>query len=110
MHLLRLIGDAVTRTLNQTHGFRGWERIVKEGNVICNGNARKFGLRPSGRRSALGSIVTKRVCKWVLDVVRHDPTIDKREIESPVQLTIIFEPKHGCQIRYDALGFEFNLG
>ena len=28
---------------------------------------------------------------------------------SPVQLTIIFEPKHGCQIRYDALGFEFNF-
>ena len=70
----------------QTHGFRGWEIMVKEVKL------------------------TKRVCKCVLDVVRHDPRIDKREIESPVQLTIIFEPKHGCQIRYDALGFEFNLG
>ena len=40
------------------------KRLVSEAKVICRGNARRFGLRPSGRRNALGSILTKRVCKW----------------------------------------------
>ena len=40
-------------------------RLTKKSVVICKGNARRFGLRPSGRRNALGSILTKRTCKWV---------------------------------------------
>lgn len=40
------------------------KRIVSEAKVICKGNARRFGLKPSGRRNALGSILTKRLCKW----------------------------------------------
>ena len=40
------------------------KRLVSEAKVICRGNARRFGLRPSGRRNALGNILTKRVCKW----------------------------------------------
>ena len=40
------------------------KRIVNDAKVICRGNARRFGLRPSGRRNALGSILTKRLCKW----------------------------------------------
>ena len=48
----------------QAHGFRGWERMVKEIKVICTGNAGRFDLRPSGLRNALGSILTKRVCNW----------------------------------------------
>ena len=32
--------------------------------VICRGNARKYGLRPSGRRNALASILTRRRCMW----------------------------------------------
>ena len=31
---------------------------------LCRGNARKYGLRPSGRRNALGSVLTKRRCMW----------------------------------------------
>ena len=40
------------------------KRLVSTAKVICRGNARRFGLRPSGRRNALGTILTKRVCKW----------------------------------------------
>jgi hypothetical protein len=32
--------------------------------VICRGNARKYGLRLSGRRNALTSILTRRRCMW----------------------------------------------
>ena len=32
--------------------------------LICRGNARKCGLRPSGRRNALGCVLTKRRCMW----------------------------------------------
>ena len=46
------------------HDFPMKKRLVSKPKVICRGNARRFGLRPSGRRNALGSILTKRVCKW----------------------------------------------
>ena len=52
----------------QTHGFRGWERMVKEVKVVPRNNAHRFGLRPSERRNVLGSILTKRVCKRNWDV------------------------------------------
>ena len=32
--------------------------------VICRGNARRYGLRPSGRRNALGSALLKRRSEW----------------------------------------------
>ena len=40
------------------HDFPMKKRLVSEAKVICRGNARRFGLRPSGRRNALGSILT----------------------------------------------------
>ena len=40
------------------------KQIMSGTKVVCRGNARRFGLRPSGRRNALGSILTKRLCKW----------------------------------------------
>ena len=40
------------------------KKVISESKVICRGSARRFGLRVSGRRNALGSILTKRVCKW----------------------------------------------
>ena len=46
------------------HDFPMTKRMVSKAKVICRGNARRFGLRPSGRRNALGSILTKRLCKW----------------------------------------------
>ena len=33
--------------------------------IICRGNARQYGLRPSGRRNALGTILTRRRCMWL---------------------------------------------
>ena len=33
--------------------------------VVCPGNARKHGLRVSGRRNALGSILGRRRCQWL---------------------------------------------
>ena len=46
------------------HGFPMTKRLVSVPTVICKGNARRFGLRPSGRRNALGTILTQRNCKW----------------------------------------------
>ena len=35
----------------------------------------------------------------------------KKEITgTSTKFTIFFEPKHECQMRYDALGFELNFG
>jgi hypothetical protein len=33
--------------------------------VVCPGNARKHGLRVSGRRNALGSVLSVRRCEWM---------------------------------------------
>ena len=47
--------------------------------VVCLGNARKHGLRVSGRRNALGSILGRRRCQWLsgtmtgfLSLFRHN--------------------------------------
>ena len=40
------------------------KRITLIPKVICRGNARRYGLRPSGRRNALGSVLTPRENKW----------------------------------------------
>ena len=46
------------------HDFPMKKRMVSQAKVVCRGNARRFGLRPSGRRNALGTILTRRICKW----------------------------------------------
>ena len=40
------------------------KRLTLIPKVICRGNARKYGLRSSGRRNALASILTRRRCMW----------------------------------------------
>ena len=40
------------------------KKLTKNPKVICRGNARKYGLRPSGSRNALGSLLTNRRCMW----------------------------------------------
>ena len=39
-------------------------RLVKQATVICKGNATKYGLRPSGRRNALSSVLSRRQNDW----------------------------------------------
>ena len=41
------------------------KRLTPGSKVICRGNARRFGLRPSGRRNALSSIITRRRSAWL---------------------------------------------
>ena len=37
---------------------------VKKPLVVCQGLARRFGLRVTGRRNAFGTVVGKRSCQW----------------------------------------------
>ena len=46
------------------HDFPCKKKLTLIPKVICRGNARKYGLRPSGRRNALASILGKRRCMW----------------------------------------------
>ena len=46
------------------HGFPKVKQLNLKRRVICAGNAAKFGLRVSGRRNALGSILGKRTKVW----------------------------------------------
>ena len=47
------------------HDFPMTKRLTEVRKVICKGNARRYGLRPSGRRNALGSLLTKRRGAWL---------------------------------------------
>ena len=44
--------------------FSPEEKLTLVPKVICRGNARKYGLRCSGRRNALATILTRRRCMW----------------------------------------------
>ena len=41
------------------------KRLTLKPKIICRGNCRRHDLRVSGRRNALGTILTKRRCEWL---------------------------------------------
>ena len=45
-------------------GFPKDKQLTMQAKVVCRGVAAKHGLRVSGRRNALGSILGKRACPW----------------------------------------------
>lgn len=45
--------------------FPQTKRLGLKAKVICPGNSRKHDVRVSGRRNALGSILSKRRCEWL---------------------------------------------
>ena len=47
------------------HGFPKTKLLTEKALVVCPGIAQKHGLRVSGRRSALGSILPRRNCVWI---------------------------------------------
>ena len=47
------------------HKFPQTRKLTEHAKVICRGNARKYGLRPSGRRNALATILSRRRCPWL---------------------------------------------
>ena len=47
------------------HGFPKTKLLTEKALVVCPGIAQKHGLRVSGRRSALGSIMPRRNCVWI---------------------------------------------
>ncbi len=46
------------------HGFPKVKQVNAKRRVLCAGTAAKYGLRVSGRRNALGSILGKRTNVW----------------------------------------------
>ena len=46
------------------HNFPLLKKMTLEPKVVCPGNCRRYGLRVSGRRNALGSLLTRRTCPW----------------------------------------------
>ena len=62
---LPLSGCRSKKARNKCKGdFPQTKRLTLVPKVICRGNAKTYGLRPSGRRNALGSILTRRRCEW----------------------------------------------
>ena len=47
------------------HGFPKTKLLTEKALVVCPGIAEKCGLRVSGRRNALGSILSRRNCVWI---------------------------------------------
>lgn len=47
------------------HGFPKTKLLTENALVVCPGIAEKCGLRVSGRRNALGSILSRRNCVWI---------------------------------------------
>ena len=47
------------------HGFPKTKLLTENALVVCPGVAEKRGLRVSGRRNALGSILPRRNCVWI---------------------------------------------
>ena len=47
------------------HGFPKTKLLTEKSLVVCPGIAQRHGLRVSGRRNALGSILPRRNCVWI---------------------------------------------
>ncbi|CAE7344756.1 TTC28 [Symbiodinium sp. CCMP2592] len=47
------------------HDFPQTQRLTRRAKVICKGNCKRHGLRVRGRRSWLGSILSKRRSPWI---------------------------------------------
>ena len=47
------------------HGFPKTKLLTEKALVVCPGIAQRHGLRVSGRRNALGSILPRRNCVWI---------------------------------------------
>ena len=50
------------------HGFP--KKLVYRCTIICNGNYRRFGVRISGRRNALGAVLGRRSVEYVSGTMR----------------------------------------
>ena len=79
------------------------KRLVLKPKIICPGNARVHGLRVAGRRNALGSVLSRRRCRWrsgaaraMAAFLRHNTHTGPNYRVPLLQQTHDPECKHDC--------------